>query len=676
MAIKKMHEEKNGVIEYVITKEEDLEKLPKNGIAITSKAILVNPTIGVKTYIFYDNDVDKNTDGEWIEWKAKYRGLGDNVKDYIKEYHEDLNKIVDVTNPKIGEGYDVTINGSEEGVLNFEVNGRTLQNLWGGLANLPDNNFTIRRTSNNIRIHSRHNTVFNLTDGKFYTVIFELYNVSGDTNNQITVSMDDGNTAFLPKIGNIRNGVFIGGKTLSNYETANVKRLMFYIDSNTDYGECSASIRNIVVLEGDYTNTPIETLPFVEGIQSVGDLVEDESDVNFGKYKVEVKSVGKNLLNVSDLTFGKKIDDNGNVIIGAEYQATTEIIKLRPNTKYVYSIENVSSSPNPLNGSRVFLYDSVGNFNRAFWLATGNDKFTTDYKNYFIRIAYSLKGGISDTTLDNLQTAQLEEGTVATPYEPYHEDVKTYYLDEPLRSLPNGVCDTIEKDKVVRRVGKVVLDGSEDESFEINNSSTTTTRLAFSTAIFGKPMGIAISDKFTNSSDSDERVWLGIATGKVTIRIAKAKLLSENVSGFKTWLQANPTTVYYELAEPTEEQLPTVPMINSYNDVTHIYSTNYIQPFINIFDTISIFKDANQYLNIECDRTFALPSMDDLEDDAVKEIHMYIYMKEEATLTFPSDIKWETLSEFGKGDYVEIILTYVKTNGVGQWLGSAIVYNG
>ena len=129
MAIKKIHEEKNGVIGYVITKEEDLEKLPKNGIAITSRAILVNPTIGVKTYIFYDNDTDKNTDGEWIEWKAKYRGLGDNVKDFIKEYHEDLNKIVDVTNPKIGEGYDVTINDSEEGNLSFEVNGRTIRNL-------------------------------------------------------------------------------------------------------------------------------------------------------------------------------------------------------------------------------------------------------------------------------------------------------------------------------------------------------------------------------------------------------------------------------------------------------------------------------------------------------------------------------------------------------------------
>lgn len=37
----------------------------------------------------------------------------------------------------------------------------------------------------------------------------------------------------------------------------------------------------------------------------------------------------------------------------------------------------------------------------------------------------------------------------------------TYKLNEPLRSLPNEVCDTIEGNKLVQRVGKVVIDGSE-----------------------------------------------------------------------------------------------------------------------------------------------------------------------------------------------------------------------
>ena len=319
-------------------------------------------------------------------------------------------------------------------------------------------------------------------------------------------------------------------------------------------------------LEGDHTNTPIEELPYIEGIQSVGDLVEDESNVNFGKYKVEVKSES---------------------------------------------------------------------------------------------------------------------------YEPYHEDIKTYYLNEPLRGLPNGVCDTIEKDKVVRRVGKIVLnsanyndwkksDWNMNDIVRFDYTKSTTFAKGYSNIInLICDKFYAVDRDYLNLEENRNQECISInTTGQISINISKLKLSKEDVDGLSAWLQANPTTVYYELATPIEQQLPTIPTINSYNDVTHTYSTNYIQPFIEIFDTVSIFKDANQYLNIESDRTFALPNMDDLEDNAVKEIHMYIYMKEEATLTFPSDIKWETLSEFGKGDYVEIILTYVKTNGVGQWLGSAIVYNG
>ena len=278
-----------------------------------------------------------------------------------------------------------------------------------------------------------------------------------------------------------------------------------------------------------------------------------------------------------------------------------------------------------------------------------------------------------------ISNLQLEEGSQATEYEPYQESTYNCLLDEPLRQLPNGVCDTLEKDKVVRRIGKSVLNGTEEWGIQSTNTNGN--------GLVNFSLSNYFRRKYGENNTLCDRIpiggIIGVETresylfGNQTLYIRK--LISSNittVSDLKQWLQANPTTVYYELAEPTEEQLPTVPMINSYNDVTHIYSTNYIQPFINIFDTTSIFKDSNQYLNIECDRVFTLPNMDDLEDNAVKEIHMYIYMKEEATLTFPSDIKWETLSEFGKGDYVEIILTYVKTNGVGQWLGSAIVYNG
>ena len=549
---------------------------------------MVNPTIGIKTYIFYDNDTDKNTDGEWIEWKAKYRGLGDNVKDFIKEYHEDLNKIVDVTNPKIGEGYDVTINDSEEGNLSFKVNGRTLQDVCKDKSNFLTNKGSYdngvitltQKTSDVSFTYSNEN--FILKKNTTYTLILEVLE------NTIESSSLNGNTNQVFNISS--TGLGYGSWTIktessiavSARQTGVIRRKFVYRTDNVGVdgriiatggyvlkhtSNPSGYIKfKLMFLEGDHTNTPIEELPYIEGIQSVGDLVEDESNVNFGKYKVEVKSES---------------------------------------------------------------------------------------------------------------------------YEPYHEDIKTYYLNEPLRGLPNGVCDTIEKDKVVRRVGKIVLnsanyndwkksDWNMNDIVRFDYTKSTTFAKGYSNIInLICDKFYAVDRDYLNLEENRNQECISInTTGQISINISKLKLSKEDVDGLSAWLQANPTTVYYELATPIEQQLPTIPTINSYNDVTHIYSTNYIQPFIEIFDTVSIFKDANQYLNIESDRTFALPNMDDLEDNAVKEIHMYIYMKEEATLTFPSDIKWETLSEFGKGDYVEIILTYVKTNGVGQWLGSAIVYNG
>ena len=59
-------------------------------------------------------------------------------------------------------------------------------------------------------------------------------------------------------------------------------------------------------------------------------------------------------------------------------------------------------------------------------------------------------------------------------------------------------------------------------------------------------------------------------------RVLKSELKTLDINGFKDWLQANPTTVYYELAEPTTEQLePT--QLKSFEGTTHIMSNNTLQ---------------------------------------------------------------------------------------------------
>ena len=51
-----------------------------------------------------------------------------------------------------------------------------------------------------------------------------------------------------------------------------------------------------------------------------------------------------------------------------------------------------------------------------------------------------------------------------------NDNTTTLNLPIPIRSLPNGTCDTIEGNKLMQRVGKVVLDGSADEAW--NNDGT------------------------------------------------------------------------------------------------------------------------------------------------------------------------------------------------------------
>ena len=63
--------------------------------------------------------------------------------------------------------------------------------------------------------------------------------------------------------------------------------------------------------------------------------------------------------------------------------------------------------------------------------------------------------------------------------------------------------------------------------------------------------------------------------------------------------------------------------------------------------------------------------MDDIENNSIKELNLYMDIKGEYTLTFPSDIKWSSnVINLNKADYMSILLKYIKVNDVGLWLGN------
>ena len=173
---------------------------------------------------------------------------------------------------------------------------------------------------------------------------------------------------------------------------------------------------------------------------------------------------------------------------------------------------------------------------------------------------------------------------------------KEMQLNEPLRSLPNGVKDRIvKKDNnwyVERNCGEIVFDG-ENYAWGIQMGVSTGTTTHFQTldrlAFYqdgDDSMDSSInvySDRFS-SVDANSQ-WFGDTEenvcsnnlGKIGIRIKNSRLSSISVNGLKEWLKLNPLKVVYQLNKPIYEKLNIESVLNIYDETTYI-STNSVVP--------------------------------------------------------------------------------------------------
>lgn len=168
---------------------------------------------------------------------------------------------------------------------------------------------------------------------------------------------------------------------------------------------------------------------------------------------------------------------------------------------------------------------------------------------------------------------------VLEPYEPYKESSITINLQgNELCSLPNGTKDEVNitngEALLIKRVGKVVLDGSNDEvwimgadTFNNFHFFTTNKITDFKKGKPNTPLNIFVSDKFHFVKSS------GVADLGGSYFINNLFLVFSNietVNEFKTWLSTHNVEVLYELEEPETVNLGTVEMLHTYNGVSNI----------------------------------------------------------------------------------------------------------
>ena len=392
--------------------------------------------------------------------------------------------------------------------------------------------------------------------------------------------------------------------TSSWIDSKQVGLFKFLLTTKSDITNCTIALRSFVdnvatsgeiklsymILEGDYINTPVDQLPYVNGIKSVGEneenkiilnrinpnlITEEMANINnwYNVYPTRFTCENngyKNLITYTNLTGGweaSSLEVNG--LEKDKYYTLSFDYKVYKSygclSGYEYAVE-VSKNKNT--GTAPVLSDIIAKYKietTATELKRGSITFKAPDKTIYIVI----NGGcIADNQnglkfeFNNFQlTKSIESIDFSEPFEEYKQEIT---LKEPLRSLPNGVCDTIEGNKVIRRVGKMILNGTENWQ-NLSGTQNDTTYFAQYLNVFNMK-GIS---NYAIGGYCDTLTFLGAtevynvatttsciginAQGVVQIRQLKSQLPSIDIQGLKTWLSQNPTTVYYELATPIEE---------------------------------------------------------------------------------------------------------------------------
>lgn len=379
-----------------------------------------------------------------------------------------------------------------------------------------------------------------------------------------------------------------------------------------------------------------------------------------GNSKQETRS-GKNIVNINstdivniDTTI--EVENNTLTVTGSStnnfYSAIP--IKLKPNTDYSISTLATVVEQNGLSQSA---YIRVRSDLAGSWIGSSiviNKDLTTQQSlkgsfnsgnnttAYLILYLNAANDGTQRSVKIKFDNLQVEEGTVATEYEPYGAMPSPEYPSEIQNVEENvnvSVCNTdkteqqivtfplaqnqklmlgdyLASDGIHHVRKQMELDGTEDWALALTNTDTLTFQIVNNNLPVKIPNDndeiVMISNYFKgfsrnqfNNDKETESISPNISNGSKAIIITINKTTAENLNDFKSWLAAQkqagtPVIVEYKLLEEeteeyTEEQQEAynqLKQLTSYEEETNVYSTNEVSP---IFKVTAV-KDINSVI--------------------------------------------------------------------------------
>lgn len=382
------------------------------------------------------------------------------------------------------------------------------------------------------------------------------------------------------------SGCPVGGSTSTYHLYCNVMKYSSDYSSSTlvtSFGDVGSGIE-LNLLDLDYNGIVIgisiknggitDELDFYPMLQdySSGDVVSYEPV----GYKLPMNISGKNVFDVTQIsyfyrdseTYGKCIYLSANASRSNSVGKISTMLKgLKAGRTYILTAETTSSS-----GRFFYLSGS-----KTVW-KWGQSHTMTQADLDGILAVYKCTNETDPEVVDKLEVyiynIQVEEGTVATDYEPYLEPiVSSLYLQEPLRKLPDGQVDVIDfqHQKVIRQIGEIILDGKENW---IDTDMPDVVEVNFQPFVFGVGNTPLISAGYFNVDEYAVASYTGFTSQSSVNSYLMYKETGITAESLKGRLENQNAWVTGVLENSIEESvsLPELPMYKGYTTIYEIDS--------------------------------------------------------------------------------------------------------
>ena len=490
-------------------------------------------------------------------------------------------------------------NTSDGYIENIKLDGKTLVNLWGNKASdfLLSGQATFNEETGYIELTSttqRYSNAFLKYNEKFkpfttYTIIVDVVeNTFAKSDIPILkISSSDptqGYSCFneIRNVNSGRTGKFVFTiTTIRDFSNVNIGLRTFVDNINSEVG-CKLKFR-IIILEGDHAqNAP----KYFKGLKSVGEDVDKimvSSLKNNGNLLYcEGFSMVSNGLTLTYNPFEQEYTLNGT--------CTTDNTCFFPYS--MSSIHNISLQ-GKYSGRLVISNPNVANFNVRFYeksftrgVILNNNKLTHtgNYNNGDI-VTFSIRVDSGQTFNNDKFKICFNKGDISIPYEPYKEHKKELlYKDIDGVWKKPILCEwnTIEKHDdgkwyYHKRSERVVLNGSEEWN---KVSHTPNVRYRNVPRRLGASNTKNMVNDFTslnNTQPSQGDNHLGInKDGNIVLGMDLSK--ATDLITFKSYLQANPITVVYQLAQEEIYECLPIPVASYKGETTYKVDSGVIAP--------------------------------------------------------------------------------------------------